>query len=75
MALETNENTNLNVNANQKNILKIKNNIMKYTNLEMINKYLKELIVNFIFNLTEKNIKMIVIIMYLMKLIQILNIL
>ena len=41
----------------------------------MINKFLKELNVNFIFNLTEKNIKMIVIIMYLMKLIQILNIL
>ena len=41
----------------------------------MINKFLKELNVNFIFNLTEKNIKMIVIIMYLMKLIQTLNIL
>ena len=60
------------MNVNQKNILKTKNNIMKYTNLEMINKYLKESNVSFIFNLIEKKIKMIVIIIYLMRMTQIL---
>ena len=61
------------MNANQKNILKIKNNIMIY--LEMINKYLKELTANFIFNLTENGIRVIVIIIYLMKMNQTLIIL
>ena len=61
------------MNANQKNILKIKNNIMIC--LEMINKYLKELTANFIFNLTENGIMIIVIIIYLMKMNQTLIIL
>ena len=41
-------------------------------NLEIINKFLRELNVNSIFSLTEKEIKMIVTIIYLMKMIQIL---
>jgi len=43
---------------------------MKYN--KEINKFLKELIANFIFNLIEKKLKMVIIIIYLMKLIQIL---
>ena len=48
----------------------ITNKIMKYN--KEINKFLKELIANFIFNLKEKKLKMVIIIIYLMKLIQIL---
>jgi len=56
------------VNVNLINI--ITNKIMKYN--KEINKFLKELIANFIFNLIEKKLKMVIIIIYLMKLIQIL---
>jgi len=56
------------VNVNLINI--ITNKIMKYN--KEINKFLKELIANFIFNLKEKKLKMVIIIIYLMKLIQIL---
>ena len=56
------------MNVNLINI--ITNKIMKYN--KEINKFLKELIANFIFNLIEKKLKMVIIIIYLMKLIQIL---
>ena len=56
------------MNVNLINI--INNNKMKYN--KEINKFLKELIANFIFNLIEKKLKMVIIIIYLMKLIQIL---
>ena len=56
------------MNVNLINI--VTNKIMKYN--KEINKFLKELIANFIFNLIEKKLKMVIIIIYLMKLIQIL---
>ena len=66
------------MNANPKNIKNIiQNNLKKfikifYANIIIEHKFLKELTVNFIFNLIEKKIKIVLIIMYLMKLSQIL---